>query len=316
MFYVFVISCILLIGCSGELSGKKETFEGQGVNYQFKLPNKWEKIDHFQQIFNKKAVFGAEDTNSNSTMFIMTYLKSTVELKDFASKTRLELQKRYGYKELDGVYLKEYKINNYKAIKYTLNTTYQQKDVWLHLYYIETKNGFVELTFYSANDGDYKKRSVIIDKSVDTIIETKSEKNNETVDSTETSKGDTLEIKNDKFSVTIDGVMTLVEEDGSKKLVLHYQLTNLSDDGLVPKEIQSYITATQKGVKLEPKSISNNSQDLDLKELAATSEKPVDIGKTIEGIWIFSIKDTSDVVLTFDQTHFPEEKPQTIYLPK
>ncbi|MBO0466148.1 DUF5067 domain-containing protein [Enterococcus plantarum] len=314
--YLFVICCILLIGCSDKLSEKKETFEGQGITYQFKLPAKWNKIESFKDTINKNAVFGAEDTNSNSTMFIMTYLKSTVELKDFASKTRVELQKRYNYKELEGVYMKEYEINKHKAIKYTLNTTYKQQDVWAHFYYVETEHGFVELIFYSANDGSYEKRSLIIDESVDTLVETKSTKNSETTDSTENTDESNLEVKNDRLTFTMDGVMTLIEDDKSKKLVLRYQLTNLSDEQLIPKEVQSYITATQNGTKLEPTEISDASQDLDLKELIQAGEKTIAKEEKIESVWVFSLLDSSNVTLTFDQDQFKDQNPQLVDLTK
>lgn len=318
LLFLLTFCFVLLIGCSEKLSDKKESFEGQGISYQFQLPAKWNKVDSFQNTFNKQAVFGAEDTKSNSTMFIMTYLKSSVDLKDFASKTRQDLKKRYGYKESDDLYMKEYKINKNKAIKYTLFTTNQGKEVWAQLYYVETEHGFVEFIFYSSNDGDYKKRSVIIDESVETLVETENKANGETTNSTEseTSSGDTVEVKNDKLTFTIDGVMTLVEDDKNKKLVLRYQLTNLSDDKVIPKEIQSYITATQKGNKLEQAKISESNEDLDLMELATASEKALAKGETNEGIWVFSIQDTSDVVLTFDQEQFKDGKPQTIYLPE
>ncbi|MBM7687468.1 hypothetical protein BCR24_07505 [Enterococcus ureilyticus] len=318
MFFLPIFCFILLIGCSEKLSGEKTTVEGQEITYQFQLPAKWEKVDSFQEKFNKKAVFGAEDTRSNSSMFIMIYLKSTVDLKDFPSKTRLELQKRYGYKELDGVYMKEYEINKHKAIKYTLNTTFQEKDVWAHFYYLETEHGFVELIFYSANDGDYKERSIIIDESVETLVEVKSKGSNDSTNSTELEKsnGDTVEVKNANLTFTIDGVMTLLEDEKSKKLVLHYQLTNLGNDNVIPKEIQSYIIAEQKGIKLTPEKIADGNQDLDLRELALASDRTVTKGETMEGIWVYSLQDTSDVVLTFNQDQFKDEKPQTIYLPK
>lgn len=316
IFYLFIICCILLIGCSSKLSEKKETFEGQGTTYQFKLPSKWNKIESFKDTINKNAVFAAEDTNSNSTMFIMTYLKSTVDLKDFASKTRVELQKRYNYKELEGVYMKEYEINKHKAIKYTLNTIYKQQNVWAHFYYVETEHGFVEVIFYSANDGAHEKRSLIIDESVDTLVETKSTKNSEATDSTENTAESDLEVKNDRIAFTMDGVMTLIEDDKSKKLVLRYQLTNLSDEQLIPKEVQSYITATQNGTKLEPTEISDASQDLDLKELIQAGEKAVAKDEKIESVWVFSLLDTSNVTLTFDQDQFKGQNPQLVDLTK
>lgn len=319
MLFLLTTCFILLIGCSERLSDKKESFEGQGISYQFQLPADWKKIDYFQEKFNKQAVFGAEDTKSNSSMFIITQLKSSIDLNEFAAKRRLELQKGYGYKKIDDVYMKEYKINKNKAIKYTIYTTQQTKEVWVHFYYVETEHGVVEFVFNSANDGGYKKRSEIIDESVETLVETESKTNNvQTTNSTESesSNGDTVEVKNDKLTFTIDGVMTLVEDDKSNKLVLRYQITNLSDDKVIPKEIQAYITATQKEKRLEPEKISDSNQDLDLKELETSSEKPLVKGETNEGIWVFSIKDTSDVVLTFDQEQFKDAEPKTIYLPK
>lgn len=301
-----------------KISGEKEAFEGQGISYHFQLPAKWNKVDSFQEKFNKQAVFGAEDTRSNSTMYIMTYLKSSVDLNEFASKTRQDLKKRYGYKKSDDLYMKEYKINKNKAIKYTVYTTYQEKEVWAQLYYVETEHGFVELIFYSANDGDYKKRSAIIDESVETLVETENKVNGEITSSTESevANGDTVKVKNDKITFTIDGVMVLVEDDQNKKLILRYQLTNLSDDKVIAKEVQSYIVATQDDNKLEPEKISDSNEDLDLIELAAASEKTLSKGETNEGVWVFAIQDTSDVVLTFDQEQFKDEKSQTIYLPK
>lgn len=123
-------------------------------------------------------------------------------------------------------------------------------------------------------------------------------------------------MKNANLTFTIDGVMTLLEDEKSKKLVLHYQLTNLGNDNVIPKEIQSYIIAEQNGIKLTPEKIADGNQDLDLKELALASEKTINKGETMEGIWVFSLQDTSDVVLNFNHDQFKDEKSRTIYLPK
>lgn len=310
---------VLLTGCSDVLSKDKEVFSGQGVSYAFRLPATWKESSNVQETYNRQAVYGAEDTKSNSHLFVLTYLKKEVDRDDFAKKTRLELQKRYNYKELSGVYMKEYKINQHKAIKYTLNTKFKEKDVWAHFYYVETEHGFVEMIFYSANDGEYKKRSEIIDASVETLVETEAKTVDSTVGESETEdeSGDTIEVKNERMTIVIDGVMKLPDGDKKSLMIIRYQVTNSGDAPLVPNDCQQLIKATQNEKVLAQGTISEENPELDVKDLVKNGTKSINKGETIEAALVYELStDDQQVLLNFSKEEFKDQPARMINLPE
>ncbi|WP_086314549.1 hypothetical protein A5821_002129 [Enterococcus sp. 7F3_DIV0205] len=310
---------ILLTGCSKNLSKEATTFSGQGVTYEINLPSSWKTDEAGKEAYNRQAVYGGEDTKSNSHVFILTYLKSEVNRQDFAKKTRVELQKRYNYKELSGVYMQEYQINKQPAVKYTLNTKFKDKDVWAHFYYVETSHGFVEMIFYSANDGDYKERSKIIDASVETLVEKDAKAGDSlTTEQTEDSEGgDEIKIENENMSILIDGVMKLPDGDKNSLLVIRYRFTNKKEEAMIPEENQKLITATQAEQVLTKGNLSKENPELDVKELIKKGAEPVEKDQMVEAAFVYELaNDDKRVVLNFSKEEFKDHPAQPIDLPE
>lgn len=152
---------------------KKESFEGKGIEYTFQLPSTWEKSLDYKVTYSNEAIFGAKDTKSNSTLVVMAERKESMDLTDFGNRIRKELKKQYNYKDEADIFMKEFNVGKYKGYKYTLDTTFDKRESWLHLYYIETAHGMVQLNYYSAKDGNYEKRAEIIDDSARSVKEKK-----------------------------------------------------------------------------------------------------------------------------------------------
>lgn len=168
---------LMLIGCSEKLDEKEHSFEGQGTSYTIQLPSKnWKKENEAEDVISKKygakTLFSAADAKSNSYMFVSATPVYEVNYQNFAKETRKKLSQRYGYKQEKDIYMKELKIDGHNAVKYTLATSFEQKDVWAHLYYIWEDHEFLQVVYYSADDNGYKKRSLLIDDSIESLKKT------------------------------------------------------------------------------------------------------------------------------------------------
>lgn len=314
----FVAMLFFLAGCTKELEAKKEKFSARGVSYEMQLPGGWKADEVTNSNYGIQTVFSAEDTKSNSYLFVTTTPLQDVEQGGFGEKTRKKLQERYKYKNSEDVYMKELKIGDAPAYKYTLNTVYNEKSVWAHFYYIWTENSFVQMTFYSADDNAYEKRSEKIDASVATFREVGfDEKEAESAqESEEKGEGDIVTIENDEIKMETTAVRRITGVQGENLLAIRYSFTNLSAEPLQPSLWNDLVTAKQNG---EPLSIGNLPEDtslLDVKELAATQTETVQKNETVESVVLYELLDDSTVELNFSQEAFPEQKAVGVVVPK
>lgn len=162
---------MIVSGCSEKLAKDRIVIGSQKLQYSFQLPYSWKEQTDDQKNYGQAAAFSAKDTNSQSTMFIVTNRKETVDLADFGEKKRQELSQTYQYEHIEDLYMKEFTINGLPAYKYTAFTKFQEQEVWAHIYYIETQTSLVQMVYYSADDSNYKKRAQIIDQSARSLLE-------------------------------------------------------------------------------------------------------------------------------------------------
>lgn len=282
---------IIISGCSAKLSDKKEPFEADGIDYQFQLPSTWEPTKDYKTTYNKSAVFGAKDKKSNSSLFILASRKEEVDLNDFGKRTRKELAKLYNYKPED-IYLKESKVGGYKAYKYTLYTTFEDRSYWLHLYYIETEHGFIQLDFYSADDGNYKKRTAVIDSSAYSIKEVK--------DNGPEKEEDEIAFDSPMYNLKVTGVMDLAGDKETSVYAIRYAFTNKGDNGdVTPEKWNELIQVTQNDQVLVEGKAKEDEQVVDISKLLKQRAEKIPTGKTIEAVVVYTLKDKkSNIELT------------------
>ncbi|MBO0446716.1 hypothetical protein IGJ55_002221 [Enterococcus sp. AZ170] len=289
--YLILVLLIFISGCSAKLSKKKESFEGKGIEYTFQLPSTWEKSLDYKVTYSNEAIFGAKDTKSNSTLVVMAERKESMDLTDFGNRIRKELKKQYNYKDEADIFMKEFNVGKYKGYKYTLDTTFDKRESWLHLYYIETAHGMVQLNYYSAKDGNYEKRAEIIDDSARSV---KEKKDNGAESETE----DEIVFQNDDFSLTLTGVMNVTGETGQKLLALRYTVVNKTKDQAIKADKwDSLIQATQNGKQLVEGKLANDNSILDIPKLIEQKTKEIPAGNSLEGVSLYELKDDSDVLL-------------------
>ncbi|MEI5993775.1 DUF5067 domain-containing protein [Candidatus Enterococcus mansonii] len=310
---------VLFSGCSEKLSETKETFEGQGVTYEMQLPSSW-KVDSEDKSENYglQTSFSAEDKKSNSYMFATVTPVNEVKQKGFAEQTREQLKERYGYKKAKDIYMKEYKINGSPVCKYTLNTVFKEKDVWAHMYYMWTENGFVQVTFYSADDSNYEKRSKLIDESVGTLKEVSfdTEKFNEAQKKQKEDEGDVVTLENKTMKVEMTGVRKVVGENKKNVLAIRYTFTNNSSEQASASVFKELITAKQKDKKLSEGTLPEDTSFLDLKELVNNQSKVIPQGQSIDSVIFYELADNSIVELSYSQEAFPGTEPTKAVVPE
>ncbi|EOH98902.1 hypothetical protein UAY_02171 [Enterococcus moraviensis ATCC BAA-383] len=299
---ILVLSLLVISGCSAKLSDEKQSFEADGIEYQFQLPSTWEVTKDYKATYNKSAVFGAKDKKSNSSLFVLASRKENVDLDNFGERTRKELAKLYNYKAKD-IYMKESKVGQYKAYKFTLNTTFDKRSMWLHLYYIETEHGLVQFDFYSADDGKYEKRVDIIDSSAYSVKEKE--------DQGPVEEEDDIAFDSSELNVKVTGVMSLAGENDTSVYAIRYMVTNKGkQEEITPKKWQELIQVMQDDQVLQEGTVKKDDQVVDITKLLNQQNQKIPAGKTLESVAVYTLKDkTKDLVLTPSKEVFKEAEP-------
>ncbi|GGC89693.1 DUF5067 domain-containing protein [Enterococcus wangshanyuanii] len=304
---------LTLTGCSAKLSEEQQTFSDQGITYSIQLPSSWEKETDSKENYGQSAVFAAKDKKSNSVMFISTTRKDTLDLNDFGNKTRKQLAATYRYEDVEDVYMKEFQLKDFPAYKYTVFTRFKEKDVWAHLYYIETKTGFVQLVYYSADDSNYEARSKIIDQSARSLQETKvdqSYQDQAKEDTATTSDSNSVTVKNAEVSFEIKGFRKVAGQNGKTLLAIRYEVVNLAEEKMTADSLKTVIDVKQKEEQLTETSLPENEKNSALGLLEQHQQDLVEKDQTVEAVLVYELKKTTgDVVLNFNTKKFPEQDP-------
>ncbi|MGX7150137.1 DUF5067 domain-containing protein [Enterococcus ureasiticus] len=314
-----LVTIILIAGCGEKLSEKKKEFEGQGISYEMQLPTNWEvdKEDKSNE-YGLQTVFSAEDKKSNSNMFVAITPVKDVPHQGFSKKTREQFKKRYGYKNIKDVYMKEFKVNGKPASKYTLYTMFNEKKVWAHLYYIWTDNGFVQVTFYSADDNKYEKRSEVIDASIETLVEVgfDTKKAKKAQEKQVEEEGDIVTLENAQMKIQMTATRKVTGKDKKDLLAIRYTFTNLQPEPAAPSVVDALITAKQKDKQLDLGSLPEDTTFLDVKDLENTHNEMVSQGKSVESVLFFELNDKTPVELMYSQDAFPGTKSTMAVVPE
>ncbi|MEI5993537.1 DUF5067 domain-containing protein [Candidatus Enterococcus mansonii] len=313
--FLLVIVLMFLAGCTQKLSDKKEKFNGNGISYEMKLPSSWEVQKDHKEKYNEAASFGAKDKKSNSDMFVLINKKVGMDLKGFGDKTRTELSEAYGYKDEKELYMNTFELNKFPVYKYTVYSTFKEKKVWGHLYYVETEHSLVQLIFYSADDSNYEKRAEIIDESVRSLVETSyKEVSDEPVK--DKASEETVEIKNDQLTFSIKGFQVLDIKNNDKIVSVRFDMMNNSEEAISAERWLQLIKMKQNEEELKSTDLPEakkgtvmETQFLKLKEMV----KP---GESIETIVFYELLDEEPVILSFDQEAFNDQEDMVLDIPE
>jgi hypothetical protein len=315
MFLLIVL--IALAGCSAKLANDKQTFSDQGVSYSIQLPSSWQLEKNDKELYGREVVFAATDQKSNSIMFVSTTRKETMDLKDFGSKTREQLASTYNYKNVEDVYMKEFKLNTYPAYKFTVFTTFKEKDVWAHIYYIETKTSLVQLVYYSADDNQYESRSKIIDQSARSLLETNAQADYRPEQATENNKADSdsVMVKNETYSFEIKGFRKLIDQQDQPLLVIRYEMTNFAEEKATADQLSHVVDITQKGQKLNQTVLPESEKNSALALLEEHQKNKLEKNESVEAVLVYRLDETTgEVLLTFAADKFPKQDPVVLDL--
>lgn len=310
--FLLLLIIIWLAGCSAKLSDKKETFSAQGMAFTFQLPSSWENDPKYQENYGQNAVFAAIDTKSNSKMFISATRKDTMDLKGFGNKTRQQLSQTYDYKNVEDVYMKEFKVNEYPAYKYTVFTKLKEKDFWAHIYFIETRTGLVQLVYYSADDSDYENRAKIIDESARSLVETEADETYEetSTDQQKDNASDSVKVTNDKYTFEIKGFRKIKSTDDEDLLVIRFETTNNLENNIQADILKDVVKVTQNEQLLSETILPTSETDTPLGLLEKKKTQAVSKEHSVETILVYKLKKNSgEVILNFLPEQFPEQEP-------
>lgn len=308
---------LFLAGCEAKLSEKKEEFASDGYVYQFQLPSTWTKRAEadYQGEFGARAIFAAEDKQSKSQMFIQSTPKESVDLTDFGEAMRENLQKIYGYSNVDDIYMDEYEISGNQVFKYTLNGAYKDESVWVHSYYMITDEEVLEIIFYSADDNRYEDRVKIIDQSVDTLEEKEQkEKGTETSGSAVETEASTelpeTAVENEQMSVNVTGFRKIVVDDKAY-LAVRFSVLNNSDEKIKPLIWYEKAAIKQGETTLKQAEFPDSDEAGNLKVLAEDNKKSLAKGESSAGLAFYELlpKGENTVYVEFLASEFEQKKP-------
>ncbi|WP_321385912.1 hypothetical protein [uncultured Enterococcus sp.] len=315
--YFMTIILLVLSGCEAKLSDKVETFDSDSSVYQFQLPSTWEKRAEadYQAEFGSRAVFAAVDKQSNSQMFVQASPKETLDMTDFGDATRENLQKIYGYSNLEDIYMTDYEVNGNQVYKYTLNGYYKDESVWVHSYYVLTENEVLEFVFYSADDNRYEDRVKIIDQSVDTVERKEEKAGSATSDSAAETTQESSEIpetavENEQLSFNVTGYRKITIEDQAY-LAVRFSVLNNGDEALKPKIWYDKVNVKQGDSVLKQADFPDNDEAGNLKVLAEDNNKSLEKGESSAGLAFYSLlSDKEDTVyVEFLESEFEQREP-------
>ncbi|MBL1229465.1 hypothetical protein IW492_09500 [Enterococcus sp. BWB1-3] len=312
-FYIFLAMVLLLLsGCSDSLSDEKVKFNGAGHTFEFQLPSDWDTQTEskLKENFGDAAAFGAEDTKSDSFMYILAFSKAEVDLENFAEKTREELQRTYGYENLEDVFMKEYEVNGYPAFKYTLNTSFENESMWAHFYYIATENSVVQVNYFSADDRNYEKRVEILNQSADSLVEKGAADSEGISDSSASDSSSNMFAENAsmRFEVTGYRKVTIIDQE---YLAVRFKLLNKGENSIKPAVWFKKTSLTIGNQVLNQSDFPEEEAVENLKVLAEANDDELSRGEESEGLAFYKVptdKNNRVVSLTFVEGEFDQSQ--------
>jgi len=317
IFIAFFLSILVLIaGCSqNKLSDKTTEVEGKGTTYSFQLPATWEKQDAFQSVYGTQAVYGAEDTRSNSNLAVVIISKDQIEEKDFGERTRKSLAAQNGYENEEGVFFVQDEINGNQVFKYTFETTFMGKKTWAHYYSIFSDHAVIQFLYYSAKDSSYEDRVNIIDKSIETVKEVSYSQEKAEAEANE-AESDKISFSTDAYEVEIVGLGSLKDQNDQNLVAVRFKYTNKKDNTQLANSWVKDVSLTQASVPLTTTKLPDDSSNYEIVRLQQAAEASIGKGETQEGVLLYKINGEASIDFVLNESLQSDQKEYSLQIPK
>ncbi|MBO0466524.1 hypothetical protein JZO73_03145 [Enterococcus plantarum] len=312
---IVLIMLFLVVGCnSNKLSDETTKVEGKGATYSFRLPSSWKKQADFKSLYGTQAVYGAEDTVSNSNMAVVIVSKDDIKKDGFGEKTRKDLATQNGYQDEKDVYFVQKEINGNDVFKYSFETIFNSKQVWAHYYSIFTEHAVIQFLYYSAQDSSYEDRVKIIDESIETVKEV-SYSAEKAEEEAKKSKKDEVSFSTDEYEVNIIGLGTL-KNDGDELVALRFSYKNKTPEAQLANVWVKDIELNQAGKVLTETILPKDSVNYDIVRLQDSTESSVPKGETKEGVLLYKVNGQATISLTLAEGIQSEQNEYALKLPQ
>lgn len=300
---IFCALLFLLTGCAHqELSGKKEYFSKEGVEYSFNLPTGWNGQEDYQEQYNEAAVFGAQDTTSNSYMFIRVRGIEEPKKNTLEKKAEKLVKESFGVEPASS---KKLTLDNQPALRFSFKYVFKQKPVWVSAYYILQKQHLVEYIFYTPQDNQESRRTTVFDQSVATL------KLEHTTETTSKQSPEKLnKIENDSYVFDLTGYKIVSENKQQNLLIVRYVFKNKSEVKKSANLLETLVTVKQDDKVLENSPITEHTQAEDLAYLLENGKQLIGKNDSIESAVVYKLNDQSlsNIIFLFDKEQFKGQK--------
>lgn len=310
-----IFMLFLVVGCSkNKLSDEMTKVEGKGATYTFRLPSSWKKQADFKSLYGTQAVYGAEDTVSNSNMAVVIVSKDDIEKEGFGEKTRKDLAIQNGYQDEKDVYFVQKKINGNEVFKYSFETMFNNKKVWAHYYSIFTEHAVIQFLYYSAQDSSYEDRIKIIDQSIETVKEVRysAEKAEEEA---KKSQKDEVSFSSDEYEVDIIGLGILKDND-DELVALRFSYKNKTSEAQQANVWVQDTVLKQAGNELTETTLPKDSVNYDIVRLQESAESSVPKGESKEGVLLYKVNGQATISLSLAEGIQSKQNEYALQLPK
>lgn len=307
--YIFFLLLIFpLSACQKfSLSNQSSSFETATHLYTFQLPEGWESVEEYQTEFNRAAVFGALDTQSTGRMFVRNYDEAGLSKETLKKWSKQQLSEEM--KEVEPTFVE---TGDFPCVSYRFQGKFKRREMWIHLYYVATKEAVIEFYYYTPKDQSEEKRETLLQQSIASLDEEK--RAEATEESVEVVTG---RVENEQLRLQLLGGESTELSDGSQWLIVRYICENKGEAAIYPKqEWEKLVVVSQEGEGLTQLSeIQQEELAEDTQFLIEEGQKEIITGKISESVSIYKLKSESlPIKVTFDSEVFPEAEPVQLHL--
>lgn len=300
---IILLLLLLLVGCSKQgLSSEKSNFSSEGVSGTVQLPESWESVTNYRQKFNEAAIFGAEDTKTNSYLFIRLK-KNARQAQETLDELSLSiLKKTFQMSEADFEKLNDL---SYPTIRYSFDYRFEKKTVKAIVYYQQVANDLIEYIFYSAQDNQLPQRIQQFDQTVATSVIQKVESKSSDHEAT----GKRV-LETDQYSFNLTSYKVIPQTENHSLVIIRFVFTNKGPKLQAATLWQSVIQATQAEQPLAISTITDFKEVPDLNYLVENSHKKLNKGDALESAIVYELNDKTkaDITLTLIDPQAKEPK--------
>ena len=282
---LIIFFMIILSACSKN-NGKKIEFKANESEYSFQFLKGWSQLDDkSKKSLNEEALFQGEDDNTNAVMFIRSQPSKLLNAKELEEKVDKQLTSIY---QLDSAEKKKFKVNNYEAINYRIPSVYEEKAVWLDMYFISTETNVINFQYYFPKNNGISK---LEEKALASVKTLNLEKKGKLLEESEPREVKGIQqVEQDKVFLQVTG--NKVDET---RLILRYVVTNKSNHKAVPLELwKELVTITSEDKVLEIDNEKTN--DTELNYLLEKSQQEVKPGSSVECAIVYELPEMKNTI--------------------